>query len=192
MKKRFCLKNGVVRIVCNEENGLKNVKTNWVEKKLEKETRRIAKESTLSVEAKAHRGGRMCYGMLSVRIRPSAEKDVVEVRLATTEENTIMYEESLMLGDEHVYCGFPAEYVDVTLNGIVNTIKEKEVFPQCEIVFESAANSEESSSAVFFGYIADMIINMISSGDLEAIFDMDQEMFIESYIKGKKIGDMLC
>lgn len=129
----------------------------------------------------------MCYGLFCVRIRPLEEMNVVKVTVAVNEENTLKYEDALLSDTEQVYRGFPKEYLELTLESIINSVNEKEVFPACEIAFECAANGEVSSSAMFFSYLAEMSIGMIAYGKMEEMLYMEQEKFAETYVKGKKI-----
>lgn len=190
MKKTLNFKNGVIKLVYNEEINLKTGKETYVKKKIERKTKGISKESMLSVEAMAHRGGRMCYGMFFVQIRPLEEANVVYVTVAVNEENALPYEDAILADTEQVYCGFPKEYLELTLESIINSVNEQEMFPQGEIAFECAANGEVSSSAMFFSYLAELIIGMIAHGKPEEMLYMEQEMFVETYLKGKRIENM--
>lgn len=192
MEKTFRFKNGVIKIGYNEKAGLKTGRETYIKKRIERKTTGSSRESTLCVEAMAHRGGRMCYGLLFVRLRPLEEMNVVKVTVAVNEENMLKYEDAMLSDTEQVFRGFPKEYLELTLESIINSVNEKEVFPQCEIAFECAANGEVSSSAMFFSYLAELIIGMIANGKMKEMLHMEQEKFVETYVKGKKIGTMLC
>lgn len=183
MEKVFAYKNGNIKVMYNESGMLRDYEEEYIVRDVDRETCAFAKEYSVSVEWSRHVGGKICYGMLGATVRPYHKADSVRVSMAYTQKNTVKYDESLLLNDEYVYKGLPIEYVGYLEECIEQYIKEKDAFPQCEIVLNQAANCEVGSSEMFFSYIAQMLINMIYNDSVEEIIDMDVEEFTSRYVE---------
>ncbi len=187
MVKIFKYKNGKVKIMWNEQPLLKDYKYNWRKKLINIKTYEFLSTFLLGVEIKIHTGGKICYGMLAAKIYPLRKQDCVEIELAFTHKNSVKYEASGLIDDTHVYKGLPEEYTERMINQICSTILEKEKYPQCKIVIEDSANCEIGSSPMFFGMIADIIVNLIYTSSEDEIYNMNIETFTNQYMKYKLV-----
>ena len=59
----------------------------------------------------------------------------------------------------------------------------RDIFPQCEICFEYAANCEVGSSPRFFSIIVKVLLELIYENALDEIFNMTIADFTEKYVK---------
>lgn len=184
MKKVFKYKNGKIQVIYNEQFISKDYEDEYCSKKIEHKTNVISKSFTVGVEMMVHKGGRICYGMLVAQILPYDKPNAVKLSIAYTRENTIRYKESILYDDEFVYKGLPQEYVEQIYSSIYQLIKEKDIYPQCDISFEYSANCEVGSSPMIFGHIAEIIANMLYIDSIEEIFNMDIANFTNLYLKG--------
>ncbi len=191
MEKIFEFRNGKIRVTYNEVQKSQNIEEKYVRASVKRKTRRCTDEYSVGVEAMAHTGGRMCYGKLSVSMRPQEEADKINIAIAVTEENTVKLSNSLLLDDSYVYCSLPEEYAEHMLDCVINAIEAAETFPQCVLVFEEAANCEAGSSSMYFGGIAELLIRMIEKDNAAEIFLMNENVFAEQFFNGEGAG-RLC
>ncbi len=191
MEKVFEFRNGKVRVTYNEPGKIQGFEEKYVSASVQRNTRKCTSVYSVGVEAMAHTGGRMCYGKLSVSVRPQKEADKINITIAVTEENTIKFRNSLLLDDSYVYCGLPEEYVELMLDCVANAIEAVETFPQCTLFFEEAANCEAGSSSMYFGGIAELLVRMIEKENAADIFFMSEKEFAEHFFKGEGAG-RLC
>lgn len=182
MIKVFQYKNGEIIIRRDEPLMMKDYKYEWREKQIQIKTYQLSLPYTLGVELAVYRGGRICYGMLTAQVKPKDKKDRVNLSLALTQENTIQYEGACIIDNTYVYKGLPEEYADEIINKISSFMLKKESFPQCDIFIEDSANCEVGSSPMIFGIIAEIMINLISSGEEDAILNLDIETFTKLYV----------
>lgn len=178
MIKAFKYKNGEIVVSWNESLRIKDYKYEWRKEYVQVKTYKAALPYTLGVELAIHTGGRICYGMLAAQVKPSDKKDCVGLSLALTQENSIKYEG---IDNAYAYKGLPEEYADEIINKIHLFMLKKESYPQCDIFIEDAVNCEVGSSSSFFGIIAEIMINLISSATEASISNMDIKTFTKLY-----------
>lgn len=186
MEKIFIYKNGKVKLIYNEHFAEKDYSEEYITGFINHETRIMENSFSIGIELMVHKGGRICYGMLAAQVRPNIEANSVKMSVAVTPQNTVKYSESILLNDEYVYRGLPKEYVAHIINCIKQSVCEKEVYPQYEVLFNYAANCEVGSSPRFFGYIAEIIMDILYSDSMEKVFGMDAVEFADLYLG--KIG----
>lgn len=183
MIRNFKYKNGKIKLMWNERLMLKNYECDWHRKQIKTNTFQISSSFLLGVELMVHRGGRICYGMLTAQVQPNNEQDCVKISIGYTHKNTIKFIDSFLTCDDNVYKGLPEEYAEQVLSSIVSTISEKDRYPQCNLIFEDSANCEVGSSPMLFGLIAEIITNIIYTSSPSKILDMDIELFTNQYVK---------
>lgn len=167
----------------NEQPMNKDYEDNLFEQEIGQKTEQISTPFLLGVELKVHRGGRICYGMLIARVQPHNGPDIVKISIAFTHQNTIKYKDSFLLNEEYVYKGLPKEYLEKVSSSVCETITAKNVYPQCHILFEYAANCEVGSSPMIFGIIAEIITNLICTSSLDEIHNISIDSFTEKYAR---------
>ena len=121
--------------------------------------------------------------MLAAQVEPNSKVDCVNLSLAFTQENTIKFEDACVIDNTYVYKGLPEEYTSEIINKTYSLISQKESYPQCNIIFEDSANCEVGSSPMIFGIIAEIIINIIFSGSVDEILNLDIKTFTKLYVK---------
>ena len=184
MVKVFKYRNGEVKVTWDEQPPMfKDYEYEWQYEEIKTKTYKTLESFFIGAEVMIHTGGRMCYGMLTAKVQPNDEKDIVKVAIAVTHENTIHYEGSLLLDDTYVYKGLPEEYINQIKSNIIKTVLDKETYPQCVISFEDAANCEVGSSPMLFGMVAELIVDLICTSSKDDILAMDIEDFTKQYIK---------
>ncbi len=183
MVKIFKYPNGQIKIMWNEQPFMKNTKYHWCQNCITIKTYEFLSPFSLGIEMQKHTGGRICYGMLCANVQPFHKQNCVKIKLAYTDKNSIKYEYSSLFNDTYVYQGLPKEYTQYIMNQICSTISEKEYYAQCKIIIEDSANCEVGSSPMFFGIIANIMVNIIASNSIHKIFDMDIETFTKQYVK---------
>lgn len=183
MEKIFIYKNGKVKLIYNEQFAKKDYIEEYVIDFIEHKTRAMENSFSIGIELMVHKGGRIYYGMLAAQVRPNIEANSVKMSVAVTPQNTVKYSEYILLNDEYVYKGLPKEYVAQIINCIKQSVCEKESYPQYEVSFDYAANCEVGSSPRFFGYIAEIIMEILYSDSTEEIFEMAADEFAELYLK---------
>lgn len=183
MNRLFKYKRGEIKVIWNEQPMVKDYEDKWIEKRIVKKTKQLLTSFSVGVEMMLPTGGRICYGLLSAKVEPHNEQDIVKLSMAFTSHNTVRYEESFLWNDEHVYKGLPEEYIGYVSNSICEKIYEKNIYPQCSILFEYAANCEVGSSPRLFEIIAEIIINLICTSSLDEICSINIEDFTKKYVK---------
>lgn len=183
MIKVFKYKNGEIRIKYDELPVVKDYEYEWIKKQIKVKTFNMEASFSLGVEVAVHKGGRICYGMLTAQVKPHNEPDCVNLSLAYTQENTTKFEDACVIDKTYVYKGLPKEYTSEIINKIYSLISQKESYPQCNIIFEDSANCEVGSSPMFFGIIAEIIVNIIFGGSIDEILNLDVETFTKLYVK---------
>lgn len=184
MRKIFKYRNGKIRIFKDENPLIKDYEYEWKKRQIKVKTVEMPFPFRLGIELAVHVGGRICYGILTAQVNAHNKRDCVNLLLAYTQKNTVRYTGTGLIDDSHVYKGLPEEYTAEILDRSASAISQKEVFPQCSICFEDSANCEVGSSPMFFGAIAEMIINIIGTGSVDEIFSLDAETFSRCYAKG--------
>lgn len=183
MNRLFKYKNGEIKVMWNEQPMNKDYEDNLFQQEVGQKTKQISIPFLLGVELKVYRGGRVCYGMLIARVEPHDEKDVVKISIAFTHQNTIKYKDSFLLNKEYVYKGLPKEYLEKVSSSVQETISTKNIYPQCHILFEYAANCAVGSSPMIFGIIAEIITNLICTSSLEELYNISIDSFTEKYVR---------
>lgn len=183
MKKIFNYQNGKIKVTYNESPISKNYDEKYVAKEISHLTKISSNVFSLGIELMIHKGGRICYGMLNAQIQPSNEENIVKMSVGYTTENLFKYDSSILLDDEFVYQGLPEEYVGKIIDSVGQAVSQKEVYPQCEITFDYAANCEVGSSPMIFACISEMIVEIIYANSIEKIFDMNVKDFTNQYVK---------
>lgn len=187
MKRIFKYKNGEIRVMWDEQFIPRDYECDWYYKKIKKKGTEILKSFLVGVELQINKGGRVCYGMLAAKVLPDNEPNEIKISIAYTNKNTIRYKESSLFNDTFVYKGLPKEYVEQVGNSILGVIEKKESYPQCDIMFEDAANCEVGSSPMLFGIIAEIVVNLICTGTEDEISNMNIEEFTEQYASKCKL-----
>ena len=155
--------NGKIKITVNEEWTHNSLLTECSKKIINlNRTRLYYTLYSVGLEVAVHRGGRICYGLLSASISPNDNADSMLLSVAYTQKNTEKYCESILLDDKHCYKGLSYEYLEAVINGAVKSITEIEKFPLCNISFDYSLNCEDGSSPMFFSIIAESLIELIS------------------------------
>lgn len=186
MEKIFNYKNGKIKLSYNEQFEQKDYEETYLVKDFKYKTRIYSEAFSIGMELMVHKGGRICYGMLVAQVRPHEQQNVVKISITTTLENVTKYEDSILLDDRYVYKGLPQEYVEHMLSNVEKSICEKETYPQVEVSFDYAANCEVGSSSMIFGYIAEIIMDLLASDSIVEMINMDIENFTEQFVS--KIG----
>lgn len=183
MHKIYKYKNGEIKLFKNEFPMVKDYEYTWKCFQAIRKTKQLDNELLLGIELMIHMGGRMCYGLLAFRIKPSECLKMIKVYIAYTNKNLVRYKNSCLLDDKFVYKGLPEEYMEYLSNSILETILVEKDFPQCDLFLEYAANCEVGSNPAVFGYIAEILIHLISSNLIDEAFNMDIKQFTELFVK---------
>lgn len=183
MRKFFKYQNGEITIIWNEKPMINNYEYNQYYTEIRNKTITISSSFLVGMELKVHRGGRICYGLLTAQVKPHNECDCIKVSITYTQENSVKYGESGLLNNAFAYKGLPKEYVLEISKSIKTTIMTKESYPQCEIAINYAANCEVGSNPMIFGIIAETLIKLICNSSAEKIQNMDIKTFAEEYIR---------
>jgi len=155
--------NGKIKISVNEEPTYNILSTECSKKLINLNgTRPYHLLHSLGLEVAVHRGGRICYGLLSASISPNDNADSVLLSVAYTQKNTEKYCESILFDDKYCYKGLSYEYLEAVISGVSKSIAEIDTFPLCNISFDHSANCEVGSSPMFFRIIAESLIELIS------------------------------
>lgn len=165
--------NGKIKITVNEELTHNSFLTKCSKKVINlNRTRLYHTLYSVGLEVALHRGGRICYGLLSVSISPNDNVDSILLSVAYTQTNTEKCYESILLDDKHCYKGLPYEYLEAVINSAVKSITEIEKFPSCNISFDYSVNCEVGSSPMFFGIIAESLIELISMLNVASLSEL--------------------
>ena len=162
MIKRFEYANGIVNITINEKPMYSDLEVEF--KKIMTNIKSLDFQrlpNSLGLEIGIHKGGRIYYGLLSTSILPSCDVDTTYLTVSFTKRNIRIFENSILLNNNHIYEGLPEEYLDAVINGAFTSITEINRFPLCNIAFDHAANCTVGSSPMFFEKISGAIIDLI-------------------------------
>lgn len=176
--------NGKIKITVNEKADYNSLSTECLKKLINfNGTRSYHSLHSLGLEVAIHRGGRICYGLLSASISPNDNTDSVLLSVAYTQKNTEKYCESILLDDEYCYKGLPYEHLEAVISGATKSITEIDTFPLCNISLDHSANCEVGSSPMFFRMIVESLIELISMLNVASLSELALkpcEDFLES------------
>lgn len=181
MERVFEYVNGQIKLMYNEVPSSKDYETYAVTDVIQRDTCQIEQSFSIGIEYKCHVGGRMLYGLLLADVAPCQIKNTVNVIILYTKGNSIHFDGSLLLNDAHVYKGLPKEYLEGVRQSVLESVRCRQSFPQCDLVFCSSANCEIGSSPALFGKIAKVIVKMVHRNSFAELQQISTDDFTEKY-----------
>lgn len=180
MFKKFEYSSGTIKVMLNEQYMQMELGTDIHEERI-KPKNPIAKAlpKTLGLEVAVHTGPRICYGLMSTTITSNKVNDLVTLSTEYTKTNSEKFTDSILLNNDYTYKGLPKEFLSAVINSAINTIKEKESFPLCDIHFNYTANCEAGSSQAFFHIIIEAYFELILMFDNNKTIEMNLISFEE-------------
>lgn len=179
MNSIFEYKNKTVRISYSLENPCCEEKLlfNYIEKQ---KGYFISTSYRLGIELKENHGGRVCYGLVSAYIVPSKERRIgIACKYGQGLSEEIRSDS--IYNSSTVGVGLPYEFQTNLEQYIISNLEKAEVFPWCNIIFDSFMHDKVGSSIKIYSIIISMMLDIMKDNLQQRIQDWSVNDFVVKF-----------